>query len=251
MSQQSELHERVWPVEGAKAAVVLVHGLGEHIGRYEHVAQALNAAGYAVYATDVRGHGKSVGAPGDMGTDPAAPTNDVIEQCVRVRQEHDKVFLFAHSMGTMISMPAVPKLPDGTIQGLILSGTALEMGPAGGDLVSEGAVPASALSRDEAVQQAYSDDPLVWDKVPPEVLGHAFEIGQRAREAVQVLNVPLLLIHGREDPLTDIKGAEYVYAESIVTDKTIIGYDGLRHEILNEPEKDKVIADVVEWLDKH
>jgi acylglycerol lipase len=66
-----------------------------------------------------------------------------------------------------------------------------------------------------------------------------------------VLNVPLLLIHGREDPLTDIKGAEYVYAESIVTDKTIIGYDGLRHEILNEPEKDKVIADVVEWLDNH
>lgn len=247
----SELYERTWPIPDAKAAVVIVHGLGEHSGRYDHVARALNTAGYAAYASDVRGHGQSIGAPGDMGSDNEAPTNDVVEQVVRVHAEHGKVFLLAHSMGTMISLPAMAKIPSGVLSGVVLSGTALEMGPAGGDLVSKGAVPVETLSRDEAVQKAYTDDPLVWDTVPPEVLGHAFEIGQRAREAVPLINVPLLLVHGVDDPLCDIKGAHYVHTEAVVTDKTMIGYEGLRHEVFNEPEQDKVIADVVAWLDKH
>src|SRR5688500_14252905 len=111
----SDLYERAWPVADAKAAVVIVHGLGEHSGRYEHVAQALNAAGYAVYAADVRGHGQSVGFPGNIGEDPAQLSTDVVEQVTRVHAAHEKVFLLAHSLGTLISLPAVPKLPEGTL----------------------------------------------------------------------------------------------------------------------------------------
>jgi alpha-beta hydrolase superfamily lysophospholipase len=154
-------------------------------------------------------------------------------------------------MGTLLTIPAVPKIPSGVLSGLILSGTATQPGPAGGDLATKGAVPPETLSRDPAVQKAYTDDPLVWDTVPPEVLGHAMTIGALVADAVPLIEMPVLLIHGVDDPLTSIAGAEQVHAELVVTDKTLIGYKGLLHEILNEPEKDRVIADVIEWLDKH
>jgi len=246
-----DIYERSWPIPGAKGAVAIVHGLGEHSGRYEHVAAALNAAGYSAYAMDVRGHGRSVGFPHDMGEDATQLITDVVEFCVGVRESYDKVFLLAHSMGTLLSMPAVPRVPTGTLAGLILSGTATEPGPAGGDLFTKGAVPLDSLSRDPAVQQAYADDPLVWDTVPQEVLGRAMEIGALVQEAIPLIEIPVLIIHGVDDPLASISGANAVYAELIITDKTVIGYDGLRHEILNEPEKDKVLADVIAWLDKH
>lgn len=247
----SELFERTWPVDDAKAAVVLVHGLGEHVGRYEHVAEALNAAGYAVYAQDVRGHGQSVGFPGDMGGDVDRIISDVIEQTARVRLTHDRVFLLAHSMGTMIAMPAVPKLGAGTIQGLVLSGVALEPGPAAAELVTNGAVPLETLSTDPAVGQAYADDPLVWDTVPPEILMATMELGQRARDAVPMIDVPVLLVHGGDDSLCDIAGAQYVHTQLVGTDKTLNAYEGLRHEVFNEPDKERVLTDVIRWLDAH
>src|SRR5882672_991558 len=155
-----DIYERSWPIPNAKAAVAIVHGLGEHSGRYEHVAAALNAAGYSAYAMDVRGHGQSIGFPHKMGDSAEQLITDVVEFCVGVRKSYDKVFLLAHSMGTLLSMPAVPKTPDGTLSGLVLSGTATEPGPAGGELFMNGSVPPSSLSRDPAVQQAYVDDPL-------------------------------------------------------------------------------------------
>jgi alpha-beta hydrolase superfamily lysophospholipase len=247
----TDLFERSWPLPGAKAGVVIVHGLGEHSGRYEHVAQALNAAGYAAYALDIRGHGRSPGFPGDMGEDPDALIEDVVAFVVRHAADHDKLFLLAHSMGTMLSLPAVPRIPSGMIDGLILSGCALEPGPAAADLINNGAVPPETLSRDEAVVQEYIDDPLVWDAVPPHIFGHTIDIGQKARDAVPLLEVPILLLHGTDDRLCDIAGSGYVHAEAVVRDKTLIGYEGLRHEIMNEPEKDKVLSDIVGWLDSH
>jgi len=246
-----DIYERSWPVAGAKGAVAIVHGLGEHSGRYEHVAAALNAANYSAYAMDVRGHGRSAGFPHNMGEDVNQLVTDVETFCIGVHESYAKTFLLAHSMGTLLSMPAVPRVPSGTLSGLILSGTATEPGPAGGDLFTKGAVPLDALSRDPAVQKAYEDDPLVWDTVPQEVLGRAMELGALVQQAIPLIEIPVLLIHGKDDPLTNISGASGVYAELVISDKTLIGYDGLRHEILNEPEQDKVFADVIAWLDKH
>ncbi len=246
-----EIYERAWPVADAKGGVAIVHGLGEHSGRYEYVAQSLNRAGYSAYAIDVRGHGQSVGFPHNMGEDPEALVNDVVELCVSVRESNERTFLLAHSMGTLLSIPATPRVPTGTLSGLILSGTATQPGPAGGTLATEGRVPSETLSRDEAVQKAYEDDPLVWDTVPQEIFGHLINIGVMVEAAIPMIQVPVLLLHGVADELTSIHGAEEVHAKLVGTDKTLIGYDGLRHEILNEPERDKVIADIVGWLDKH
>jgi alpha-beta hydrolase superfamily lysophospholipase len=246
-----DIYERSWPVAGAKGAVAIVHGLGEHSGRYDYVASALNKAGYSAYAMDVRGHGQSVGFPHDMGTDLNQLVTDVVEFCVGVRESYAKTFLLAHSMGTLLSMPAVPRVPEGTLSGLVLSGTATEPGPAGGDLFTKGAVPLEALSRDPAVQEAYESDPLVWKEVPSHIFDHLIELGGLVQQAIPLIEIPVLLIHGKDDPLTNISGASAVYSELVIADKTLLGYDNLRHEILNEPERDTVIADVVNWLDKH
>jgi acylglycerol lipase len=247
----SDLFEWAWPLADAKGAVVIVHGLGEHGGRYDYVGRALNAAGYAAYAQDFRGHGKSVGFPGDMGGDPEQLITDVVEQVSRVRATQDRVFVLAHSMGTLFALPAVTRLPTDALRGLVLSGTALEPGPASADLITNGAVPPESVSRDPEIVKAYIEDPLVWDKVPQEVLLSTLDVGQRARDAVPLIEIPVLLIHGTEDKLTDIAGANYVHTQLVITDKTLIGYPGLFHEVLNEPERDKVIGDVVSWLDKH
>lgn len=247
----ADIYERSWPIANAKGAVAIVHGLGEHSGRYEYVAQSLNKAGYSAYAMDVRGHGQSVGFPHNMGESVDQLVADVVEFCTGVRKSYEKVFLLAHSMGTLLSMPAVPKVPTGTLTGLVLSGTATQPGPAGGELFTNGSVPPSSLSRDPAVQKAYVDDPLVWDTVPPEVFGHLGNIAALVEAAIPLIEIPVLLVHGVEDPLASISGANAVYAELIVTDKTLKGYDGLLHEIFNEPERDTVIGDVVAWLDKH
>jgi acylglycerol lipase len=247
----TDLFERSWPVSDAKGGVAIVHGLGEHSGRYEHVAQALNAAGFAAYAFDVRGHGQSVGFPGDMGDDADQLVNDVVEFVTRHAQEHERFFVLAHSMGTILTLPAIPRVPTGVLDGLILSGCALEPGPSAGELVTNGAVPTDTLSRDPAVGEAYTNDPLVWDKVPPEIFNHTINVGQMAREAIGKITVPVLVLHGVEDTLCDIQGSNLVHTELVVTDKTLIGYEGLRHEILNEPERDKVLADITDWLAKH
>lgn len=246
----SDLFERAWPVADAKAAVVIVHGLAEHSGRYEHVARALNAKGYAVYAQDLRGHGRSVGFPGHMG-DVDRVISDVVEYCTRVRVAHDKVFLLAHSMGTLISIPAVARMPSGTLEGLILSGTATSPGPASVELVTKGAVPPEVISRDPDVVKAYVDDPLVFKKVPGELMGELGNVTERVRAAIPDIAMPVLLIHGTDDQLCSIDGANFVWVQLVTIDKTLQGYPGLYHEVLNEPEKDQVISDVVRWLDAH
>lgn len=251
MPQMSEIFERSWPVADAKGGVAIVHGLGEHSGRYEHVAAALNAAGYAAYAMDVRGHGQSVGFPGDMGDDPEQLVADVVDFVTRLAATHDRLFLLAHSMGTMLALPAVARIATGVLDGLVLSGCALEPGPAVGELISNGAVPPETISRDPAVVQAYIDDPLVWDAVPPEIFNHTIAVGQLARDAIGLIAVPVLLLHGMADELCDIAGSQLVHTELVVTDKTLLVYEGLRHEVFNEPEQEKVLTDLVGWIDSH
>jgi len=249
----SDLFEREWPVEDAKGAVVITHGIAEHSGRYEHVAQALNQAGYSAFSYDHRGHGRSIGAPGDMGESVEQLVQDVVDHCVAARSSYERTFLLAHSMGTLFSLPAAAQAPVGTLAGLILSGVALVPGSAALESMTTGeGLPPETISRDPAVVKAYVDDPLIFnDAIPPETLARVVEVIQLATEAVAKINVPVLLIHGSEDVLTSVEGANMAHAQLVITDKTLKVYPGLYHEVLNEPEKDQVLADVVAWLDDH
>lgn len=245
-----QLFERVWPVQNPKGAVVIVHGLAEHSGRYEHVAGALNRAGYSVHAQDLRGHGHSPGFPGQMGGDLEAIIGDVATHAARVSAAHDKTFVLAHSLGTLFAIPAVAEVPAGTVDGLILSGTALHPGPAVLDSVASGqGVPPEVVSRDPEVVRAYVEDPLVFhDRVPSEVMAMATEAIQRATAAIGQILVPVLVLHGSDDELCDLEGANYVHVQLIGSDKTLHTYKELYHEILNEPERDEVLKDITDWL---
>jgi alpha-beta hydrolase superfamily lysophospholipase len=139
----------------------------------------------------------------------------------------------------------------GTLHGLVLSGTALRPGPAAAEMFTTGKVPPEVLSRDPAVVKAYEDDPLVWKKVPYDVLAQSGDLTTMAEKAVAEISIPVLLIHGTDDQLTSIDGANYVWVQLITIDKVLQGYPGLYHEVLNEPERDQVISDVVAWLDRH
>ncbi len=247
-----ELHGRSWTVADAKAAVVVVHGLAEHSGRYEHVAAALNSAGYAVYAWDIRGHGNSPGFPGHIEGGAQAPIDDLVAQCTEVARSHGKVFVLAHSMGTLIALPAVAAMPSGTVDGLILSAIATMSTQALLESLLGGkGIPAEWLSRDTEVVKAYVEDPLVFhEAIPDELLGLSAEAVQKALDAIPLITVPVLLLHGLEDKVCDMAGAQQAHAQLIVRDKTLKVYDGLYHEILNEPEKEQVIGDIVSWLEE-
>jgi acylglycerol lipase len=249
---QDEIFVRTWPLADAKAVVVITHGLAEHSGRYEHVAGALNAAGYGVSAFDHRGHGRSVGFPADMGQDVDVLVADTVAQCVAAQALHPKVFLLAHSMGTIFALPAAIRVPVGTLAGLVLSGVALQPGPAVLEAMGSGAgIPAAAISRDASVVQAYEEDPLVFAEMPALLSEKAPDAIGKALDAIGGITIPVLLLHGSDDQLTSLEGANMLHTQLVVTDKTLKVYQGLYHEVLNEPERDQVIADLIAWLDAH
>ena len=253
-----ERHIRDWPATGeAKGVVALVHGVAEHSGRYEHVAAALNAAGYTLIAVDIRGHGRSAGWPGEIGglDDWIADAKAVLERARTAAGPDRPVFLMGHSLGSLIAAAYVTRAGGGGLRGLVLSSVAILAGSAllesMGDPEGQG-IPSSELSRDEAVQRAYDDDPLVFaDRVPAEDLAAGLEAAMEIYAGASGITLPVLMFHGAEDRIADPDGAKELYANLGSADKHLKVYEELRHETMNEPEQDEVLADLIAWLDEH
>jgi len=256
-----ELHR---PVGEAKGLVVIAHGVAEHSGRYRHVADALVAAGYAVMIPDHRGHGRSGGARVFVKrfkeyVDDLHGVIGLAKSKVRA----SKVFLVGHSMGGLIALETVLAYPN-AVDGLVLSspglGTAIAV-PAWKDglgkimskvwpgLAIPTGIPASVVSRDPAVVAAYESDPLVTKKATArwytEFVAAQADANARALE----VKMPLLVLAAGADKLTSTRAIERWFPQVASTDKTLMPYPALYHEVFNEPEKDVVIGDVVRWLD--
>jgi acylglycerol lipase len=247
---------RDWPADRPKAAVALVHGIAEHSGRYEHVAAALNAAGYSVVAVDIRGHGRSTGWPGDItGLDDwIADTKAVLERTRRAAGDR-QMFLMGHSLGALITAAYVTRAGGDGLAGLVLSGLAVLAGTAllesMGDPDGQG-IPSSELSRDARVQRAYDEDPLVFaDRVPPESMAASLEAAIEVYQGAPTITVPVLMFHGEADRIADVEGAREFFDQLGSPDKSLRVHPDLRHETMNEPEQDQVLADLVTWLDEH
>ena len=246
---------REWEAAGPRASVALIHGLAEHSGRYEHVGARLAAAGYSVYTADLRGHGRSDGFPGDVsGLSDWLEDADAILARARDAAGGQPVFAFGHSLGALIAAAFVARHPD-AVDGLVLSGLAVLAGTAllasMADPEGQG-IPPSAISRDPAVVQAYVDDELVFaDRVSPEANAASLEAAIEVNQAGERLALPVLMVHGSDDAIADVEGARDLYDSLVAKDKQLIVYDGLFHEVMNEPERDRVLDDVVAWLDRH
>lgn len=258
------IHHQSWlPDAAPRAAVMLLHGLGEHSGRYAHVAEALNRAGCAVHTFDLRGHGRSEGKrvfvrSYDEFLDDIAQFRTLVEQ----RHPGVPLVVLGHSMGGNLAVGHALDRPDGIV-GLVLSAPALAVGS---DLtpaklkairmiakVAPGVRPegidAEALSRDPAVVAAYRADPLVYTGKISAGLGAALiDAMQRFPARYGELTMPILVLHGTADRLTGVSGSRALEA-AVPGSVTAHYYEGLYHEVFNEPEQRQVLADLTAWLD--
>lgn len=249
---------RRWRPEGeTRAAMLLVHGMGEHSGRYEHVGAAFAGAGIDVLAFDQRGYGLTGGERGHV--DDFAHFLDDLEPLMAERRELGvPVILLGHSLGGLVSTTyLVSDRPQPDLAVLSAPALAADVpgwqriaAPALGTIAPKLKIPAdfdgSVLSRDEDVQVAYENDPL---RVPASTarLGREiFAAMKDTRAAIDRLRVPTYVLHGSADELVPPSASAFL-ADHPQVDRRL--WPSLRHECLNEPESDQVIGEVVDWLD--
>jgi alpha-beta hydrolase superfamily lysophospholipase len=226
------------------------------------VAARLVAEGYAVYAIEHRGHARSEGPPALI--DRIENTvSDLHCLVLQAGGEHSgaPVFLLGHSMGGTVAVMYALRHQD-RLNGLILSGplAALEAAPPhmriAGRLLSLVAprlpliaIDATLVSRDPAVVRAYVDDPLVYHgKLPARTVAELAAAIDSFPDAVPAITIPTLIMYGTADGLCPPRGSQMLAERIGATDKTLLAYDGLYHEIFNEPEQERVLDDVCSWL---
>jgi alpha-beta hydrolase superfamily lysophospholipase len=253
-----KLHIRRWDREDPKRIVVLVHGYGEHIGRYEHVAAALGDHGAVVWGHDHVGHGHSEGER-VLVTDFELLVDDLHGVVTAAREANPglPVVMVAHSMGGMIGTRYAQRHAD-ELAGLVISGPILGEPALLAQLVALDEIPdipidPAVLSRDESVGQAYADDPLVWHGPfkRPTVEANAAFLRTIAQDASS-LTVPVLWLHGADDQLVleaeTRAGIETLRAGGASIEEKI--YPGARHEIFNETNRDEVLADACAFVER-
>ena len=251
-----------------KALLSLIHGLGEHTGRYLHVGKSMTDAGYALVGFDLRGHGKSGGARGHFPS-LSAVIQDMRQFSKFLVQRYPDIphFLYGHSLGGLLSLAYALQYPAG-LNGVIVTGAALRsslqeqknkiaMVNLLGSLLPKVTVPsgldATTISRDADVVQKYINDPLVHDRTSLGLGKSALKAIEHCFAHAKEFTPPLLIMHGADDKLTYRSGSEDFAKLATETnhDVTLKVWDDLYHEIHNEPEKAEVFKVMIEWLGKH
>jgi acylglycerol lipase len=247
------LYFQCWLPEQKPVAVLLVaHGFAEHSGRYLNVVNYFVPKGYAVYALDHRGHGRSDGERVriEKFTDYLKDLKTFFD-LVRRENPDEKIFLVGHSMGAAISTAYVLRQQH-ELAGLILSGggivtpdmSPLPLRPVGQPLDT------AFLSRDPAVVKAYENDPLVYRGPIPENSA-VTQTRNQLPDLVPQIKLPILIMAGNDPQVTDGVRSQALYDRVGSADKTLRLYDQLRHEIFNEPEYKEVLGDMENWLNQH
>jgi len=262
-----KIYFQSWSPEKAPKAVLLIaHGLGEHSGRYMNVVNHLVPAGYAVYALDHLGHGKSDGQRVYVQRfQDFTITLKTFFDMIRNQQDHRPIFLVGHSMGGLIATAYLLEYQH-ELAGAVLSGPGIkvpdDISPAVifmGKLLS-GIMPkvgivqleAEGISKDPAVVEAYINDPLVHTgKITARLGAEMLKTMQAVTQQANQIKLPLMIVQGGADRLIDPSGAQLLYDRVSSPDKTLKRYDELYHEVFNEPEREQVLQDVAQWLDVH
>ena len=262
--RNADIYYQFWLPDGdVKAVLLIVHGLGEHSGRYMNFVNHFVPLGYAVYGFDHIGHGRSEGKrEGIRRFSDYTETLTRYYKKVKESQHGEPIFLVGHSMGglivshyllehradfngAIISAPVV-KVSD-TISkttislGKLLSVVAPQLG-----LLS---LDVKAISRDPEVVKKYVDDPLVFHgKTPARLAAELLKAMLYVTAQTEKITIPFIVVQGGADTLVDPGGAQMLYDRAGSADKTIKIYDGLYHEVFNEPEHPQVLKDVEMWI---
>jgi len=271
IDSDTSLYYRTWEPSGGNSEnagnVIIVHGYAEHSGRYEYAGQYLSRKGFRVFAYDHPCHGQSAGSRALVSSiDDLVLKLEYFVKFVKKSDKlsvHAKTFMIGHSMGGVVS--ALYASGSGSeIDGLITSGAAVMPLPELKGLPKKLAEKASfffpelgtipldpgKLSRDENVVKDYKSDPLNYNgKVKLKTAVELSGAVERIEKLAEKIIVPLLVLHGSDDRLADPEGSRLLFEKASSKDKQIRIFEGLRHEIFNEPEKDSVLETVREWID--
>jgi len=260
-----QLFGQSWqPEDQSRAVVCLIHGLGEHSGRYGHVADSLTQAGYTLISFDLRGHGKSEGPRGHTPYYEAL-MRDISSLLEVANKQFSQLpsFLYGHSLGGNLVLNYVLRRQP-QFKGVIVSGPWLRlafeppvfkvtfgkvMNKIWPSFSQSSGLDTKALSHDSEVVHAYENDPLVHDHVSARMFIGIYQSGQCALEHASEFPLPLLLMHGGADSITSSK-ASREFAGKIKKNCTLKIWNGLYHEIHNEPGKEEVFKFLIGWLDK-
>jgi alpha-beta hydrolase superfamily lysophospholipase len=262
-----------WPVASPKAAVQLVHGIGEHSRRYDHVAKKLNSLGYAVYSDDHRGHGqtgkgmveagitKKQGLLGPGGMDAVLAEVRGLTELMKSEHPNTKLVMIGHSWGSMLAQRLFDK-HSSDLSAFVLSGSSLLIPGIinGGKLNKKWAHLPNAtggewLSRDLEVGRKFREDPLNFAESFAQVVGllDTLKLMGKPKKTIDT-SVPILIQTGSDDSLAGERGNVLLanaYRKLGVDDIVLFIYDGARHEIYNETNKEEVLNDLANWLEAH
>lgn len=279
-----EVSSRWWTIDVPRGVVLISHGASEHSGRYDRFARALNVAGYAAVAVDHRGHGSTARSTerGVMGPGGGSAILDDLHELRTAAQSaigrDAPVFLFGHSMGSLVGLAYLTCHADG-LAGSVLCGFPVGVDDAGstGALLADFAdagmrdqpiqgllsdnntpfeparTPFDWLSRDAAEVDRYLADPMCGDDNPLTYgyLIDLFDVVAPARDQLASISCPVLVIAGDQDPAAAMGAhatglADALRADGVAVD--LVLYEGARHELLNETNRDEVTAGIIDWL---
>jgi len=255
------------PDDQPRAVVVLVHGINEHIGRHLYVCEMLVGHGYAVFGSDHRGHGASEGRRASIESfDYFVEDLHLLVRKVREAHPERPIFMLGHSLGGLIAVRYALRYQT-HLDGLVLSGPALHVGGDAPPVLKKlGRVIATLvphlpivpvakgenlLSRDPEVERAFRDDPLCYQGKVRARMG--YEILKASTDACArlcELRVPLLIMHGADDRVTNPSGSQELYRTASSADKTLKIWPESRHEIFKDLDKEVVLAFLLDWLDR-
>jgi acylglycerol lipase len=258
----THLHMRSWRPQKPKAVVVICHGVNSHSGQYLWTGEQLAAAGFAVYAYDHRGRGKSQG-PRFYIDDVREYTDDLgtFITLAKSREPGLEVFLLGHSAGGVVSCTWALD-HQGEIAGFICESFAFEV-PAPAPVLALVRLLARIwpklpvlklkmkdFTRDPTALRALEADPLTKGEVQPaRTVAALLEATDRMRREFSTITLPVLILHGTQDKATRPSGSELFYEQAGSRDKTLKLYEGHFHDLLNDLEKEEVMADILAWID--
>lgn len=273
-SDGKKVYGRIWQPESAnklsmsrsetKAVICLVHGMGEHSGRYEHFAQFFTNNGYSIITFDHRGHGKSEGLRGHVSSYQV-----LLDQVDKALEESSKrfpgepKFIYGHSMGgNVVINHALSRNPR--VLGVVASAPWLRLNvevPKGKLLLAKimanvwgryretSTLDSTDLSRDPAVAEAYDADPLVHRKISTKMFFSCYEHGEQAIADAPQLHMDMLLMHGTEDKITNYEASEEFVRNANDDMVSFKSWEGFYHELHNEPEQKEVFQYVLDWFE--
>jgi len=260
-----KIYAKTWsPNSEPKATIAIVHGLGEHLGRYEHVAKYFVEHNFSVIAYDRTGHGKSDGKRGhnDKFHNYLLEIEDLVNEAHKLHLGKP-VFIYGHSMGACLTANYLLKINQ-ELSGAVLSGGPFKLAfapPAiklfAGKLLRKIApsvtmpseLDVNQLSYDQNVIDAYNADPLVHDKISGETAIGMFEASDYALQHASEMKIPLLIMHGNDDGICSIEGSKQI-AESTKQNSTLKIWNKMKHEIHNEKAQNEVLQFAVDWMNK-